>query len=131
MSSIPTLEGVASDLVQTARLKVHVLSTAPHEGAPVLFIHGNGSSAAFWEETMLALPEGFWALAPDMRGYGDSERLPVDATLGLELAYFLLSSKSHMIKGGSLRHRPQVALGSMAQSGEQAHQPGAPRCVSP
>ncbi len=83
MSSIPTLEGVASDLVQTDRLKVHVLSTSPREGAPVLFIHGNGSSAAFWEETMLGLPEGFWALAPDMRGYGDSERLPVDATLGL------------------------------------------------
>jgi pimeloyl-ACP methyl ester carboxylesterase len=83
MSSIPTLEGVVSQLVQTARLKVHVLTTGPEDRTPVLFIHGNGSSATFWEETMLALPEGFRGVAPDMRGYGDTERLPVDATLGL------------------------------------------------
>ena len=49
----------------------------------MLFIHGNGASATFWEETMLALPAGFRAIAPDIRGYGDTEPLPVDATLGL------------------------------------------------
>ncbi len=84
MSSIPTLEGVTSQLVQTARLKVHVLTTGPEDGTPVLFIHGNGSSATFWELTMLALPEGFRGLAADMRGYGDTEPFPVDATLGLD-----------------------------------------------
>ncbi len=84
MSSIPTLEGVTSKVVPTARLKVHVLSTGPEDGTPVLFIHGNGSSATFWEETMLALPAGYRGLAPDMRGYGDTEALPVDATLGLD-----------------------------------------------
>lgn len=83
MSSIPTLEGIESTLVQTPRLKVHVLSCGPEDGTPVLFIHGNASSATFWEETMLALPGGFRALAPDMRGYGDTEPLLVDATLGL------------------------------------------------
>jgi pimeloyl-ACP methyl ester carboxylesterase len=49
----------------------------------VIFVHGNGASATFWEETMLALPPGFRAVAPDLRGYGDTEPLPVDATLGL------------------------------------------------
>jgi pimeloyl-ACP methyl ester carboxylesterase len=49
-----------------------------------VFVHGNGSSATFWEETMLALPEGYRGIAPDMRGYGDTEPLPVDATLGLD-----------------------------------------------
>ena len=83
MSSIPTLEGVTSQVVQTARLKVHILTTGPEDGTPILFIHGNGSSATFWEETILALPGGFRAIAPDMRGYGDTEPLPVDATLGL------------------------------------------------
>jgi pimeloyl-ACP methyl ester carboxylesterase len=33
---------------------------------------------------MLALPEGLRGIAPDMRGYGDTEPLPVDATLGLD-----------------------------------------------
>lgn len=32
---------------------------------------------------MLALPTGLWGIAPDMRGFGDTEPLPIDATLGL------------------------------------------------
>lgn len=83
MGSIPTLEGVDSQRVQTPRLAMHVLTTGPEDGTPVLFIHGNGSSSTFWEETMLALPDGFRGIAPDLRGYGDTEPLPVDATLGL------------------------------------------------
>ncbi|MBN1136741.1 MAG: alpha/beta fold hydrolase [Anaerolineae bacterium] len=83
MSTIPTLKGITSQIVQTDRLKVHILTAGPAGGAPVLFIHGNGASATFWEETMLALPPGFRGIAPDMRGYGDTEPLPVDATLGL------------------------------------------------
>jgi pimeloyl-ACP methyl ester carboxylesterase len=84
MSSIPTLEGISSRMVETERLEMHVLTAGPEDGTPVVFVHGNGSSATFWEETMLSLPEGFRGIAPDMRGYGDTEPLPVDATLGLE-----------------------------------------------
>ncbi|HEX6386538.1 MAG TPA: alpha/beta hydrolase [Anaerolineae bacterium] len=80
---IPTLPGVGSEMVQTDRLNVHVLHSGPADGVPVLFVHGNCSSAAFWEDTMLALSEGYRGVAPDLRGYGDTEPLPVDATLGL------------------------------------------------
>lgn len=83
MSSIPTLPGITSQMIQTPRLAVHALSCGPDDGVPVLFVHGNGASATFWEETMLALPAGLRAIAPDLRGYGDTEPLPVDATLGL------------------------------------------------
>ena len=83
MSTIPTLPNITSQMIQTPRLAVHALTSGPDDGAPVLFIHGNGSSATFWEETMLALPAGWRAIAPDLRGYGDTEPLPVDATLGL------------------------------------------------
>ncbi|RMG91477.1 MAG: alpha/beta hydrolase [Chloroflexi bacterium] len=83
MSSIPVLPGIQSQMIQTNRLKMHILTSGSDDGIPVLFIHGNGSSATFWEETMLALPDGFWGIAPDMRGYGDTEPLPIDATLGL------------------------------------------------
>ncbi|MCB0037540.1 MAG: alpha/beta hydrolase [Anaerolineales bacterium] len=84
MSSIPTLDGITSEMVQTGRLNMHVLSCGPADGTAVLFIHGNASSATFWEEIMLGLPEGYRALAPDMRGYGETEPLPIDATLGLD-----------------------------------------------
>jgi len=56
MSSIPTLSGITSQMIRTPRLAMHVLSCGPAGGTPVLFIHGNGASATFWEETMLALP---------------------------------------------------------------------------
>ena len=84
MGSIPTLEGVVSQMVQTSRLKVHILTSGPDDGTPVFFIHGNCSSSTWWEEVMLALPEGFRGIALDMRGYGDTEPLPIDATLGLD-----------------------------------------------
>lgn len=83
MSTIPTLPGITSHMIQTPRLAVHALTSGPDDGLPVLFIHGNGASATFWEETMLALPASYRAIAPDLRGYGDTEPLPVDATLGL------------------------------------------------
>ncbi|MBN1661937.1 MAG: alpha/beta hydrolase [Anaerolineae bacterium] len=83
MSTIPTMEGIESRIVDTDRLKVHVLMAGPEDGTPVVFVHGNGSSATFWEEVMLALPGDCRGIAPDMRGYGDTEPLPIDATLGL------------------------------------------------
>jgi pimeloyl-ACP methyl ester carboxylesterase len=49
----------------------------------VLFVHGTVSSAAFWQSTMLALPDGYRPLAVDLRGFGDSDPAPVDATRGL------------------------------------------------
>nr|WP_245678452.1 alpha/beta hydrolase [Chondromyces crocatus] len=53
------------------------------EGVPVVFIHGNCSTGRFFEDVLVALPEGFRGIAPDLRGYGDSEARGVDATRGL------------------------------------------------
>jgi pimeloyl-ACP methyl ester carboxylesterase len=78
-----TLEGITTQELETARLTQHVYLSGPEEGIPVLFIHGNCASALHWEETMLALPEGYRGIAPDLRGYGWTEALPVDATRGL------------------------------------------------
>lgn len=80
--TIAHLPGITSQFVDTPRLRVHVLTSGPADGVPVLFVHGNASSSTYWEETMLALPAGFRALAPDLRGYGDSEDKLVDATRG-------------------------------------------------
>ena len=84
MSSIPTLAGITSRMIRTERINQHVLSSGDPSGTPVVFVHGNCSSATYWEETMLALPTGYHAIAPDQRGYGDTEPLPIDATQGLD-----------------------------------------------
>ncbi|MFE3448479.1 alpha/beta fold hydrolase [Nonomuraea sp. NPDC059194] len=69
--------------VVTARLTHNVLSGPREEGEPVLFVHGNVSSAAFWRDILGALPQPYRALAVDLRGFGDSDPAPVDATRGL------------------------------------------------
>ena len=82
MSTIPTLPGITSKMIDTPRLKTHVLLSGDEKGTPVLFVHGNASSSTFWEETMLKLPSGFHGVAVDLRGYGDTEVKLIDATRG-------------------------------------------------
>ena len=77
------LEGVGSETVATPRLETHILTAGPEDGIPVIFVHGNASSSRFFEETLAALPPRYRGLAPDLRGYGDSETKPLDATRGL------------------------------------------------
>ncbi|NTU84572.1 MAG: alpha/beta hydrolase [Chloroflexales bacterium] len=82
MQSIPTLPGIESRMVDTPRLRQHVRFSGPENGFPVVFVHGNNSSSTFWEERMLDLAEDLRGIAPDLRGYGDSEFKPVNATRG-------------------------------------------------
>ncbi|MEU5787552.1 alpha/beta hydrolase [Micromonospora purpureochromogenes] len=63
----------------TQRVRV----AGPPDGVPVLLVHGNGSSSAFWEPLVRRLPATLRVVAPDLRGYGDTETAPVDATRGL------------------------------------------------
>lgn len=81
--SAPLLDGIQSRMVETPRLRAHMLSAGDETGQPVVLIHGNVSAARFFEETLLALPAGYWGVAPDLRGFGASETKPVDATRGL------------------------------------------------
>ncbi|MCC7446645.1 MAG: alpha/beta hydrolase [Anaerolineae bacterium] len=84
MVSIPTLNGVTAKTITTPRLTTRVLFSGADSGTPVVFVHGNASSATFWEEVMLCLPSGYRAIAPDQRGYGDADRnKKIDATRGM------------------------------------------------
>ena len=80
-SSMP--ERVTAKIVQTPRLRTNMLAAGRDDGTPICFIHGNVSSCRFWDEIVAMLPSSYYAIAPDLRGYGDSEPLPVDATRGL------------------------------------------------
>lgn len=78
-----TLPGIAARTVPTERLSVQVLEVPERTGAPVLFVHGNLSSSVFWQDTMLALPDGYRPIAVDLRGFGGTDPEPVDATRGV------------------------------------------------
>jgi pimeloyl-ACP methyl ester carboxylesterase len=53
------------------------------DGQPVLFIHGNCSSAMYWQPLWRHLPDGYCVVAPDLRGFGGTQAAAVDATRGL------------------------------------------------
>lgn len=82
--SIPTMPGIEARTESTHRISTRVLHSGSGDGVPVLFLHGNLSSATWWEETMVALPEDFRGIAPDQRGYGDADpSAKIDATRGV------------------------------------------------
>lgn len=83
--TIPLFDGITAHRVPTDRYTANVLERPATEadGTVVVFVHGNVSSAHFFQQTMLDLPGQVRALAVDLRGFGDSETKPVDATRGL------------------------------------------------
>ena len=71
-------------VIPTSRLEVCVRWIADRDaGVPVVFVHGNVSSSPFFFATMAAMPERYRPIAIDLRGFGGTQTLPVDATRGL------------------------------------------------
>ncbi|MDO5735835.1 MAG: alpha/beta hydrolase [Propionibacteriaceae bacterium] len=78
------LNGITASHISTPRLRAHVLERpASNPRATVVLIHGNVSSALFYQPLMLALEPDVRAIAIDLRGFGGSEILPIDATRGV------------------------------------------------
>lgn len=70
--------------IDTRRLATHCWMDGPEDGQPLLLVHGNITTGRFWQGVAEALPRGrFRVVAPDLRCFGRTERLAVDATRGL------------------------------------------------
>jgi pimeloyl-ACP methyl ester carboxylesterase len=83
------LPGITATRVPTGRLTQNVLHPDGVDpagpGETVLFVHGNVSSSLFWQPPLLALAETgrVKPIAVDLRGYGDTDPLPIDARRGV------------------------------------------------
>ena len=84
MSTENLLPDISQHKVKTDRLEVAYLEAGTGK-VPAILVHGNASSSLFFQDFMLALAatDRYTIYAPDMRGYGDSETLPVDGTRGM------------------------------------------------
>jgi pimeloyl-ACP methyl ester carboxylesterase len=99
-------------MATTTTMFVHESGAA---GSPaVVFLHGAGASGLMWREHMARLGDRFHCLAPDLPGFGRSNRLPpltVDETA--DLIAELIESRSparraHLVGlswGGGVTHR--------------------------
>lgn len=70
-------------LVETSRLTMNVWTSGPDDGVPLLLVHGNLSSGGFWKYVAEEVGDDVRVIAPDMRGFGDTDPAPIDATRGL------------------------------------------------
>ena len=69
--------------ITTPRLTTAYLSAGTPGKPRLLLLHGNVSSAVFYEHLMERLADDFEMLAPDFRCFGHSSALPIDATRGM------------------------------------------------
>jgi pimeloyl-ACP methyl ester carboxylesterase len=76
---------IVSRRLTTSRLQSHILERAATGALTrrILLIHGNVSSGEFFRELMTTLPAEWHVVAPDLRGYGQTEALPIDASRGV------------------------------------------------
>lgn len=58
----------------TARMHFHCRSWGAEGGIPLLLLHGSFGTGRWWERFGALLPPEFYAVAPDLRGCGQSER---------------------------------------------------------
>ena len=74
---------VTTRRVRTQRLETQLLQAGSADLPTLVLVHGNVSSAAFFADTMSRLGDSLHCLAPDLRGFGGSERKPVRAENGV------------------------------------------------
>ena len=86
MTTTSLLPGIHQHNIKTDQLAIAYLEAGIGAGStPIVLVHGNCSSSLFFQDFMLALAARgrYHIYALDMRGYGDSETRPVDATRGV------------------------------------------------
>ena len=120
--------------VQARGLTQNVHVAGPADGVPVLLVHGNCSSGAFWYPLLRHLPPTLRLVAPDLRGYGASDAGPVDATRGLrDFADDVAALHDHPDLFGGDSRRPLVVAHSMGcgvamQTARRPPRRGTARC---
>ena len=76
-------DGVTLHETATDRITMRWAAAGAEDGTPVVLVHGNLATCRFYDDQLAACPEGFRFIAPDMRGFGGSEKVAIDATRGL------------------------------------------------
>ena len=69
-------EGFASRRVQVGGIAVHTRIGGRDDAPPLVLLHGFPQTGAMWHRVARQLADAYRIVIPDLRGYGDSEKLP-------------------------------------------------------
>lgn len=61
--------------ITTSRLQMHYRVHGEPTGLPMLLVHGSFGSSRWWEPLFAELPDAIYAVAPDLRGCGATDRV--------------------------------------------------------
>ena len=70
--------------IKTNRLTIDLRSAGNPANTPLILLHGNLSSAIFWDRTICAFANQYHVIAPNMRAFGHTQPLEITACLGLD-----------------------------------------------
>jgi haloacetate dehalogenase len=79
MTSAPWFDGFEARLHRVGEVEIFARTGGRADGPPVLLLHGFPQTHAMWHRVALALAPFCRLVIPDLRGYGDSSKLPGDA----------------------------------------------------
>jgi pimeloyl-ACP methyl ester carboxylesterase len=65
----------------TERLTFYYRAQGAADGLPLLLVHGSYATGRWWEPLLAVLPDEIHAVAPDLRGCGQSEKPPAGYTI--------------------------------------------------
>ena len=71
--------GFESRRISNAGVEINLVCGGNRRGRPLLLLHGHPQTHAIWHKVAQRLAQDFFLVAPDLRGYGDSAKLPVTA----------------------------------------------------
>ncbi len=80
------LAGIREETCNVAGVSMHYYC-AGRRGAPLVFIHGLGSSAETWAALMLLLSKDFLVYAPDLPGFGRTPLAPEGTNIKTHVLY--------------------------------------------
>lgn len=71
--------------IRTNRLTISYMEKGDPSKELLVLIHGNVSSNLFYLGNIEELSKEFYVIAPDLRGYGFTQKLPIEASQGLKV----------------------------------------------
>lgn len=75
-SLVPPIEGVRRSYVEARGVRFHVTESGPHDGRPVLALHGWPQHHWVYRDLLANPPAGLRVIVPDLPGYGWSGPAP-------------------------------------------------------
>lgn len=73
-SDTQAIHPITTFFVETERLRFHCRAHGRPDGVPMLLLHDSFATSRWWEPFLAMLPDDILAVAPDLRGCGESDK---------------------------------------------------------